>query len=456
MRSAKIFNLSACVMLLTLGAFVFRTGFPGSANATLQQSQTQKISFSDIAHAYHGRLLDRNYKEIKLDRTIIEQLQDSMIESLTAQPSAIEYKTAGGQTIKPQITKPPLDRAYVEKVLNGFKFTNDERFMIKSLIIQQGIDAAPKQEQPEYQWRMDVVNERSVFFVDPKVWNPSSEVSRYVDLSNLSGMLGRIRRQLLTDTTYANTCRENNVPVPPDWPSGPTGSWTRLTPALPWQYNFLQSGPDTEVWTYEPPLLPSGDAPPNEGLCYALPRKHEEHISLLGIICQSKRTGKACFWDNIDIGAERDESGNFPRITGADVVLRIAEIKNGSNLAENCTACHRGSNAFLIHPNTVLGTPLNRQPDTRYSPIGQSSWSNPPPFSPLGSGRCASCHEIAEPTPNYCRILEQAADLTMPTPTWPVQWNPSSTTVVPAAGTAAYMDYLAYRAHIAFLKTRCP
>ena len=64
--------------------------------------------------------------------------------------------------------------------------------MFKSLIIQQGIDAAPKKEQPEYQWRMDIVNERSVFFVNPKVWNPNSELSRYVDLTNLTGALGRI------------------------------------------------------------------------------------------------------------------------------------------------------------------------------------------------------------------------------------------------------------------------
>lgn len=118
----------------------------------------------------------------------------------------------------------------------------------------------------------------------------------------------------------------------------------------------------------------------------ALPLKHEGDISVLGIICQSRRTGKACFWDNIDISAERDAGGNFPRITGEGVILRIAEIKNGSNLAENCTLCHRGSNAFLIHPNTVLGTPLNRLPDVRYSPIGQPQWTNPPAFSPLGSG----------------------------------------------------------------------
>lgn len=461
--SRRVRKQSIALMFLGISMLVLEISLTGcsvtrvAANVEWQQQtpQSRKIVFSDIAHAYHGRLLDRDFKEIKLDRVVIEQLQDSMIESLVAAPDVTEYKAADGQTVKPQITKPPLDRAYVEKILNGFKFTDDERLVIKSVLIQQGIDAAPQQEQSEYQWRLDLINERSVFFIDSKVWNPHPGFSRYLDL-NLSGILERMRIRLRPDPTYADTCRENSVPVPPDWPSGPTGAWTRLMPRLPWRYNFLETGPDTEVWTYEPPHLASGLAPPDQGLCYALPRKTGEDIGLVGIICQSKRTGKACFWDNIDIDAERDADGRFPRITGEGITLRIAELKNGANLAENCTNCHRGGNAFIIHPNTVLGAPLNRHPDVRYSPIGQPHWTNPPAFSPLMTGRCASCHEIAWPTPSYCRILQKAADRTMPNTVWPAVWDLPSDAAFPAYGTPAYVEYIGYRAHIALLKTRCP
>jgi hypothetical protein len=172
---------------------------------------------------------------------------------------------------------------------------------------------------------------------------------------------------------------------------------------LDFKFNFLESGPSTEVWTYETP----------EGLAYALPRKNGAFISLLGIISQSKATGKACFWDNREASTGR-------RITGEGIMLRIAELENGSSLSENCTVCHRGGNAFIIHPKTPLGIPANRDPDVRYTPIGQAGWENPPAFSASGSGSCSSCHEIADPTTSYCKILRQAAEKTMPNPENPV------------------------------------
>jgi len=410
--------------------------------STQQGSGPQKIIFSDIAHAYHGLLLDRDFKEIKLDRAVIEQLQDSMIESLAAQPDTTEYKG-----FKPQITKPPLDQAYVAKILTGFKFTDDERIVIKSIIIQQGIDAAPSQEQGEYQWRLNLINERSVFHMNGKTWTSQSEFNSYLTQINLAAVLDRIRIRLRPDPTYLDTCRANQVPIPPDWP---TGGWHKLMPNLPFRYNFLGRGPDTEVWTYEPPNLASGEPPPDQGLCYALPRMTGAYATLVGIICQSKRTLKACFWDNLP----DPSTGQSGRLEGKDLVLPISDLQNGANLAENCTDCHRGGNAFLIHPNTALGQPLNRNPDVRYTPIGQPTWSNPPAFAPVGAGECSSCHEIAEPTSDYCRILTRAADLTMPNDRFPAGWNPPS--AVPAFGTPEYRIYLGYRSHIAYLKTRCP
>ena len=454
--SHTLFRLSLTVFIIGVTVLTVRIYRKSSSIDTFaavvgsQKAETQKVAFWDISHAYHGQLLDKNFNEIKLNRAVIEQIQDSMIEALTAQPVTTEYKAEGPVTFKPQITKPPLEKAWVEKILQGFKFSDDERVVMKSIVIQQGIDAAPSQEQGELQWRLNLINERSILYLNPKVWTtPQSEFSSYLTQINLRDVVERIRVRLRPDPTYQDTCRLNQVPIPPDWP---TGGWRRREPDLPFRYNFLQSGPDTQVWTYEPPNLPSGEPPPDQGLCYALPRIGSDPL-LVGIICQSKRTGKACFWDNIHIDAVRNPAGRFPRLEGE---LRIDELKNGANLAENCTNCHRGSNAFLIHPDTALGQPLNRNPDLRYTPIGQAAWSNPLPFAALGTGACSSCHEIADPTPSYCRILTQAADLTMPDRFMPAIWTPTSTTAVPAYGTPAHMRYLGYRAHIAFLKTRCP
>lgn len=457
--SHTLFRLSLTVLLIGIALLTVRIYRKGSsidtfaAGASSQKSGTQKIAFWDIEHAYHGQLLDKNYNEIKLNRAVIEQIQDSMIDALTAQPITTEYKVEGPVTFKPQITKPPLEKAYVEKVLQGFKFSEDERVVMKSIVIQQGIDASPSQEQGELQWRLNLINERSIIHLNPKVWTtPQSEFENYLTRINLRDVVERIRVRLRPDPSYQDVCRLNQVPIPPDWP---TGGWRKLEPDLPCRYNFLRKGPATQVWVYEPPNLPSGDPPPDQGVCYALPRIGSVPL-LVGIICQSKRTGKACFWDNIHIDAVRDPVTGWPRLEGKDLVLPISELKNGNNLAENCTGCHLGSNAFLIHPETVLGAPPNRNPDLRYTPISnQSGWLNPLPLAALGTGACSSCHEVGEPTPSYCRIVAQAADLTMPNSRWPALWSPTSTTAVPAAGTAEYAAYMAYRAHIAFLKTRC-
>lgn len=378
----------------------------------------EKVEFSEIAYAYHGLLLDADRKEIKLDKAVIEGLQDSMLASLTAAP-AVE-KTAENRLVAEQGPRAALDKAYVDEVLSGFEFTDDERILVKSALIRKAIDAAPAQERLAYQWRFDLLHERSQHYLRPKFRELRPEFVRY--LSSLEDLLELLRRLLdaLFPTAYISDCRANSVPIPPDWPSGWTNSGD-----LPFALNFLESGPDTEVWTYEDPG--------GLGLCYALPRQEAGYISLVGIICQSESTGKACFWDNIDAATGR-------RIEGVGITLRINGLKDGSNLAENCTECHRGYNAFLVHPTTPLGAPADRDPAVRYSPIGQAGWSNPPAFATVGSGACAGCHQLAALNPSICAILELAAEKTMPDPADPAGWaNPDPP----------------YAAHITAIQTAC-
>jgi hypothetical protein len=395
------------LVLLAILLSVYRTPKPDTP---------EQYTYTDIAMSYHGVLLDKELNEITLDKAAIEHIEDSMIASLTAVDSLL------GEVD----WKPPLVQAEVDQILTGFDFTEDERILTKLGIIQQGIEAALPDERAAYQPPFDFIAERLPGLVNDSVleWRPLYE--RYLISIKFSEVIRWIidNRMIFNPTTqYMDSCRANSVPIPPDWP---TGGWTNQG-ALPVQYNFLASGANTQVWTYQPPA--------NAGICYALPRMTGNSVSLLGIICQSQTTGKACFWDNIDAA-----TGN--RIMGVGITLTIAELKDGSNLAENCTMCHRGYNAFIIHPNTPLGIPTNRNPNVRYTPMGQSTWSNPPPLAAQGSGACASCHEIGAASSGFCSILSTAGRLTMPSHTAPAGW--------PAASSSPYA------AHIATLRMACP
>lgn len=422
---AGVFGLiSSCAMKTTP-----QPAIPDNGNTI----NLEKITYSDIAHAYHGLLLDKQLREIKLNKAVIERLQDSMIGSLVVVPEVGAEQKLDGNRVKHKQTTPPLEKSYVKKVLSGFKFSDDERILTKSVLIQKGIDAALPDEKLAYQWRFDLIHERSLTYLQLDLRNLGIDFRNYlyqIDPRILTGLID-LHLRLDIDTNYIRNCRSNSVPIPPNWPD--SGWVNRRT--LPLEYNFLNSGTNTEVWTYE--------APAGAGLCYALPRQDGTGlINLVGIICQSQTTGKACFWDNID-------ATTGIRIEGVGITLRINRLKDGSNLAENCTDCHRGRNAFIIHPSTSLGIPANRSPNIRYTPIGKPTWSNPPPLAEFGSGACSGCHEIAEPTPGYCRILRQAAEKTMPE----IKRRPPT----PETGPAGWdRPREPYRAHLSYLKTRCP
>lgn len=206
---------------------------------------------------------------------------------------------------------------------------------------------------------------------------------------------------------YIETCRANDVPIPPDWPDD---RWVSKG-ELPFVFAEFPDAKTNEVYTFEDPN--------GRGVCYALVRKnHNRFFEAVGIICQSKRTGKACFWDNVIPGERRDD-----RIRGLEIKLDMRKIGNGFNMRQNCTECHRGAKVFLIHPDTALSAIVATKPDVRYSPIGQKDWDNPPPMEHRGSGACSQCHELATPTKRYCGMLRQAAEKTMPSRDRPAGWE---------------------------------
>lgn len=358
-----------------------------------------KFKINDISEGYYGLLYDAGGKELNIEKDQVLLMQDSLIAEINEQLNTqqqddfkelqtifTDSKTASD--IEQVLFKNTLLDAMISSLDPKIK---NQYFPSFRLFRHHTHSLFPITRLTDYQWLLDLLSQRSL--LDHLILIQPQETDDYIE-----------------------TCRDNDVPIPPDWGS------------TLWQYqgvatvDFLEND-KTEVWAYKSTSVP--------GACIALPRWEidpEEginEISLLGIICQSQTTGKACFWDNLS-----KETGQ--RITGGtDLTFKISDIKNGNSLAENCTQCHRGKNVFLIHPNTAIdiSADYDIDPNVRYQPVStQASWSNPPAHTELGGGTCASCHEIGALSSRYCGILRKAANQTMPTiaDEPPVGWDPEA------------------------------
>jgi hypothetical protein len=280
--------------------------------------------------------------------------------------------------------------------------TTDEQIVATNAVVGTLLEQASEQVQGQYGWRHRLLR--------TSLWQQIAQLNP--DVATLIGEQFPGYLPLITTypagLQYSQMCRDQQVPIPPDWRDP---AWQR-SPGNLTQLFVSGEYPTVEVWTYTDPEV--------AGVCYALPRKSGNVTMQLGIICQSEKTGKACFWDNKDGRTEAS-------IRGQDPLLIISELRNGLNLSENCTDCHRGYNAFVIHPGTPLVAPgVNRDPVVRYSPIGQSDWVNPPPISlrrvTPPQRACNGCHNHEIPDPRhrlgpsrgYCPLLRQAVERTMP------------------------------------------
>ncbi len=358
-----------------------------------------------IAYAYHGQLFDRDFKPIELTVDVIDAVQNSMIEEI--------YKAST-----------PLEKKQMEEwlaLINGAKEVEGEYGVVaRHAYLDSLLWTAPGHLREAYEWRMPLLRRGLWDFhldsVHPQLWE---FLRRYWP--------NFVLRPFSTGQQYINACEAEGVPIPPDWPHE---DWVlRGTLTRP----FISTGLTAQVYTYSPPA----ETP---GACYALPRRDASgSIQLLGIICQSATTGRACFWDNIDEATGRT-------ITGVNPSLVIANLQNGFNLTENCTVCHRGDNAFNIHPGTPLDAGLNTVSPVWYVPIGQATWNNPGPIVmpdvPAGQRSCVACHQLPEVNSSFCRLLRSAVENTMPPGGPYTSWG--------SPGSSAYAT------HISFLRSRCP
>jgi FG-GAP-like repeat len=230
---------------------------------------------------------------------------------------------------------------------------------------------------------------------------------------------------------YMKECEARGVPKPPDWNSAEWKWRGKLKSTFLTQFSNLS----TNVYTYEPPT--------GGGICFALPRTgpgtdprngeySENLINLLGVICQSNETSNACFWDLMYITPPKPTE----RYPIASVFL------GGTEVTDVCTDCHRGENAFIIHPETPLdiGDALLK-PKGWMRPLVRASFpKNPRPghdFSLVKTKAakdleknerdlsCTSCHNKKDGRRlppidlKYCTVLQQAVGTkgTMPAAT---------------------------------------
>lgn len=361
-----------------------------------------------IVMSYHGLLLDANLDVIPTDPGTIAKIQESMYSVLTPYAEQSQSRRHGHD---PQAL-------FMDQSLKG-----SEKLFVRGRILRAILAESPSAVRQRYEWRYRLISGIAESAEKPFPIAPQTR-----DMLRTFGLDADIQTPPESAASYVEACRASGVPVPPDWPDAKWIDQGALT------LQFVSGNLDTEVFAYKDPTTP--------GVCYALPRRDKAgSIQLLGIICQSATTGKACFWDN-------KKPDNTP-ITGKTISLTIKDISNGMTLVENCTNCHRGDNVFNIHPGTALdlsragapGGPYDTSAAVRYTPIAQAGWSNPGPLvlgpRTTGQSSCTSCHDFPETKPDYCAaVLELAARTTMP-PFGPTRagWPPSITN-------AKYTDHI--------------
>jgi hypothetical protein len=273
-------------------------------------------SADQIAETGHGELFDARMQRILLTEKTLLAVQGDLAK-----------QAAGSDvTIDPQIAK----------LLATARPGSAEHFWLQAAQINK---ALAKRTDADGQ-RMLLLNHQLLRYAE-----------RYRALRLTDSMLARIRALLgqliipYNATDYIRRCREAGVPIPPDF-STSSRLWQNQG-AL--QTNLLVPGDYAGVYTYHDRSV--------RGACVALPRGSGDPGSAAGIICQSATTGAACFWDN----KLRSGGPGAPFMGWRNLTLRIADLQDGDNLADNCTRCHSGNNVYLVTPDDPTWSRLLRR-----------------------------------------------------------------------------------------------
>lgn len=355
-----------------------------------------------IAYAGHGKLFDAAYGEIVLDVKVVAEIQESMLAIARRQRVVMDDQR-----------KVAIGRA--EAMMAQGELGEDEAIVLRAGIVGAYLEAAPEDVRQRYGPRNTTLTTHWLRIRPELIEELRAAVRERLE------ELGFFEPPPETGgTAYMDACRARGVPVPPDWAETGT-AWVyqgQLTE------NFLGGDEYAGVWTYEDPAVRGG--------CIALPRGDGYGETLAGIICQSATTGHACFWDNKLRGVAPEQFIGWRGRT-----LRIADLKDGTNLEMACTGCHHGSNVFRLAPDdptwafvmrdrAATGPSFTVRIDegvaideaaggrTRYIPVTTVDPAETPRWTnehrPDPSAGCQTCHEYRLGDPYVPRMPPRCAE----------------------------------------------
>jgi len=379
MHVRPVLNIGISVIILLYSLSII--GLQTVESATKKEEQETLAEL--IAYSGHGYLFDKNQKQIRLDDELVIAMQDSMVEALL-KAEDMELKE---ETIE-----------LVEKAYEFIRFKElelHEAVLLRNAVVSRLILEATPRLKARFEWRHRIFFSRTVRWIYPEI-SLRPEILEWVEVLSIFDYLEWILSEG-SNTDYMDDCHAHKVPIPPDWAQTGT-AWVRQGSLT---QNLLVPGEHAEVWTYTDPN--------NRGACVALPRGSGAVGSAAGIICQSATTGHACFWDNKLRGVPEQFIGWQGKR------LEIKKLKDGSNLNDNCTRCHRGNNVYLISPDDptwakLLRGPLSSTPGSKFTTVVENSSDNRgghPRYIPIstlperpgwqnglpGPGCAGACHE---------------------------------------------------------------
>lgn len=322
--------------------------------------------FDQLVHFGHGGVFDAQYRQVDIDADGILAAQKDLMTRLDRSSAKLG---AGSRDIV----------RTGRKLVSSAKLT--DAIAVNNIVIEQLVMGQPLRA------RADLLARNRALASRVGVLQVSPAIAEFLKRWGV----------LVPRTDYMKACTAAGVPVPPNFST--TGTLWKNQGLL--TTKIIQADQDANVWTWA--------SASKRGACIALPRGTGAPGSLAGIICQSATAGKACFWDN-------KLRGSNASLGWQNITLKISDLQDGNNLAENCTSCHRGNNVFLMSPDDpvwakVMGrggpmgnTPLHPKFTTtvaastdmlaghpRYIPMSsQATWKN---VAPAADAFCNACHE---------------------------------------------------------------
>ncbi|MFK7995267.1 MAG: hypothetical protein AB8B87_14075 [Granulosicoccus sp.] len=430
---------------------------------------------TSFSYAGHGALFDKSRTQIKITREFIQHAQSNLLKKAENQ-STREAK---------------YRYAEIREKLHGFEMDDFHRAYTNAGLIQLLSEGAENKRSTGLSLLEENAGLKSQIrhaFGSPLHWKrntlkafDASIIRLWTEVNLIDYIIIDLAHLLSND--YIRSCREEGVPVPTFF--GGSG-WTKSAfdadgpggALLEGELvnEFILEGSKSIVWGWE------SNNP--RGSCIALPRGNGVSASTVGVICQANDSPKACFFDNVN-----DDGSKFT-VTEGDVIA-MNRFATGPQLVAmggptgKCAACHRGENAFIIHPGTALDLTaqgFNLQSSSGwyeplFGPNPGEGWVNPPrstaldtvglgtttvyiPFVPgfnitanVADRGCNSCHQLPElqPADSFCGsswsagFLQLASERTMPPPTEPpANWDSMQS-----------LHDVAFEKHINALRAEC-